>query len=123
MPRNGRKPLTPSVIADDKAALSGLRTLVDYAPQNPAVTKAKLDTLDASCAQMEEELRQLLVQVAALRDRVADVQYDRHDGVILLRQQIIAQYGKDSDAAQAVGLKKQSEYAKPTGRTKKPSTN
>jgi hypothetical protein len=39
-----------------------------------------------------------------------------------VKDQVIAQFGKDSNEVQAVGLKKKSEYSRPQRRAKKGDT-
>ena len=118
MPSLGRKGLSQIILDEDRAAISGLRTVSDYDPRNLDASLTQLEGDDTACDTAEEELRALLVRLAALRDKVRDLQYDRHDHVVLMREQVIGQYGSDSDAAQAVGLKKKSERKRPVRKAK-----
>lgn len=82
-----RDRLRETVIEEDDAALEGVKTIKDYSPHNPDVTT---DRLDAS-AKREHEF---------------------HDMIVVMREQVVAQKGKSSDEAVAVGLKKKSEYGR-----------
>jgi hypothetical protein len=55
-------------------------------------------------------------------DRMVAAQWARHNALLGAKQQVIAQYGDDSDEAQAVGLTKKSERAKPAARAKAAAT-
>ena len=52
----------------------------------------------------------------AARDNATASEWAFHNVVLGMKDQVVAQYGRDSNEAQAVGLKKKSEY-KSRGRT------
>ncbi len=50
----------------------------------------------------------------AARDEGVAVEVEYHNAILSSRAQVVAQFGKDSNEVRAVGLKKVSEYRKPT---------
>jgi len=54
------------------------------------------------------------------RDNAAAAEWEFHNAMLGVKDQIIAQFGKDSNQVQAIGLKKKSERKSP-GRAAKSS--
>jgi hypothetical protein len=52
----------------------------------------------------------------AARDAVAAAEWDFHNALLGVKDQVIAQFGADSDEIQALGLKKKSEHKGPAAR-------
>ncbi len=50
------------------------------------------------------------------RDEAVAAEVEYHNAILRSRDQVVAQFGKDSNEVQAVGLKKVSEYRKPKRR-------
>ena len=50
----------------------------------------------------------------------AAAEWEFHDTMLAVKEQVIAQFGKNSDQVQALGLKKKAEYKSPvrTGKSK-----
>ena len=105
-----RARLRVTVVADDETAILGLKTLTDYVPHNTDVTTAKLVAKQTERSSAYADELDLERKLAAARDRTAALEHEVHDGVVIMREQVVAQYGKSSDQAVAVGLKKKSEY-------------
>ena len=105
-----RARLRETVVVDDDTAIAGLKTITDYAPQNQDVTTAKVIAKQAERDAARARESNLELQLAAARDESAGLEHEVHDMVVIVREQVVAQKGKSSDAAVAVGLKKKSEY-------------
>jgi hypothetical protein len=106
--------LSPQVVNRDIDALHGLRTVSQYDTTRP---EASLDALQLAyqnmlAQQQVETERQLLSKAAADAARLAE--WDFHKAVLSMKEAVVGQFGSDSDAAQAVGLKKKSERKRPT---------
>jgi len=56
--------------------------------------------------------------LAAARDSVTAAEWCFHNLMLGVKDQVIAQYGKDSDQVQSLGLKKKSERKAPRRTTK-----
>lgn len=48
------------------------------------------------------------------RDTATTAERAFHNAMLVVKKQVSAQYGEDSDEVQAVGLKKKSEYKRPS---------
>jgi hypothetical protein len=57
--------------------------------------------------------------LATARDSSTAAEWEFHNFMLAVKEQIIAQFGKNSDQLQALGLKKKSEYKKPAARKAK----
>ena len=108
--------LDPAVLDLDRTALLSLLDMHDYAPLNPAYNHAALRSLDATLAQAQQEELRARNALAAARDAALVAANALHDAVLGAKAQVIAQYGSDSQAVQALGLKRKSERKRPTRR-------
>jgi hypothetical protein len=109
--------LKPALIQADRDAFAALQGVAGYAPANLAYAMTAITAAQASliAAQQAE------VQAAA-RDAAVAREWEFHDMMLGAKDQVIAQYGKDSDEVQALGLKKKSEYNRPKSRAPKQNT-
>jgi hypothetical protein len=100
----------------DRAAVLAIRTMADYTPVNPAYSAEALIALEQALLKAEQEELWLQNALAGARDTAAAAAWALHDGILGAKFQVIAQYGADSNAVQAVGLKKKSDRRRPTRR-------
>jgi len=107
-----------SQIQTDKDAFAALQAITAYAPANTAFTLAKINAAQASVASAQQAEAQAAAAAAAARDDAVARERDFHDLMQGAKSQVIAQFGPDSNEAQALGLKKKSEYKRPTRRAK-----
>lgn len=119
MAKNQSIRVRPTVLQADLSAHTALLAVSDYKPANTAYAKPAVDgKLTAmKAAQMAEVNAQNAL--AAARDAAAAAEWDFHNIMLGVKEQVIAQYGKDSDQVQALGLKKKSERKTPTTRKAK----
>jgi len=105
--------VAPSVLADDRVSLLALKSLNDYSPMNPSCTTDVLQASEIalSCAEEEEIIARRAYEVA--RERAIEAGQVFHNNILAAKSQVIAQYGADSPAVHAVGLKKKSERGHP----------
>ncbi len=112
------KALAPKILQADLDAYAALKNIGGYNPSNPAYDlahgKEAKDTMTAA----EDAAAQAKAAEKAARDNEVNAQWDFHDYIIGARQQVVAQFGDNSNEKQAVGLKKKSEYKSP--KKKKP---
>ncbi len=107
MAKQGR--LSPNTIESDVATQDAISEMTDFAPVNKAYEAAALDTLkqDMEAKQSAEAAAQRAALAA--RDDAADAERAYHEMIIAAKIAVKAQYGKDSNEVQAIGLKKASE--------------
>jgi hypothetical protein len=108
----------PALVQEDKDALAGLVVMAGYQPSNAAYALQKLQAAAAAMAAAQDDETQKAAAAKAARDDGAAKEWEFHNLVLGAKDQVIAQFGRDSNEAQAVGLKKKSERKKPT---RKPS--
>ena len=90
-----------------------------YAPANSAYSLVNLQTAQTAMNTAQATEVQKQGELDAARDAANTAEWAFHNKVLEAKNQVQAQYGSDSDQLQAIGLKKKSEYKKPT---KKPKT-
>ncbi len=118
MPNQTRR-LTPAQIQADRDAFAALQAVTGYAPANPAYAMTAITGAQASLASAQRAEAQAAAAAAAARDDAVAKEWEFHDLMLGVKDQIIAQFGKSSNEVQAVGLKKKSEYSRPKARAKK----
>jgi hypothetical protein len=110
--------ISPSFLTSDRQAHDALQSMADYTPANAAY---KLTTLTATRQNMEDKQRaetQAAAAAALARDEAVAAEWEFHNAILGAKEQVIAQYGKDSGNVQSLGLKRKSEYKAPTRKAK-----
>src|SRR5436305_14260375 len=90
----------------DQVAFNALQKIDGYAPSNPAHALQSLQTAfdEMRAAQTAED--QAAVAMATARDTAASKEWAVHNLMLGGKDQVKAQFGKDSNEVQALGLKK-----------------
>jgi hypothetical protein len=114
MAKDQSRRLVPSILAEDEAAFVALQSITNYSPSNPAYTLAAITEIRNRMQEKRTREAQAAIALAAARDDATAAEWEYHNAVLGSRDQVVAQFGKDSNEVQAVGLKKVSEYRKPT---------
>ena len=111
---NQNLPLPSATIAADRASLLALKRLNDYTPVNRALGTEVLNELEAQLRQAEEA--EILARKAldAARDARIAAGWELHNAMLGVKATVLGQYGANSDAVQSLGLKKKSDYRRPT---------
>ena len=110
MARDETKRVNPSVMESDKAAFAALQAITIYAPANPTYAPAAINTAHAALIAAQQAEVQTAAAAAAARDTAVAKEWEFHNLMLGAKDQVIAQYGRDSNEVQSVGLKKASEY-------------
>lgn len=110
MAKNQNKRLVPSTLADDEAAFNALLNVTGYTPANPAYTVTAITQAitDMRAAQAVED--QAVAALATARDLAIGKEWAVHNLMLGVKDQVKAQFGKDSTQVQELGLKRVSEY-------------
>jgi hypothetical protein len=108
--------LPQAILESDRASLVALKTLADYAPSNAAIGVEAVSALEARLRQAEEAELIASKALAAARDARTAAGWDLHNAMLSVKAAVIGQYGHNSDAVQAIGLKKKSDYRRPARR-------
>lgn len=114
MARNQSKRLPPLKLEADESGFAALQAIASYTPINPAYS---LEAVKAAHVELENLRRaeaQAQAVMAAARDGAVAKEWEFHNLMLGVKEQIIAQFGKDSNEVQALGLKRKSDYKPPT---------
>jgi hypothetical protein len=117
MAKNQTRRLRPSQIQANKDNFAALKAIGDYKPANPAYAVDIIGTKETELNSAQQLEVQNDAAAAASRDDAVAKEWEHHNLMLGARDQVVAQFGRDSNEAQAVGLKKKSEYKSP-GRKK-----
>jgi hypothetical protein len=96
-------------IAEDRKSLIGIRSLPDYAPRNEACTAPRLTALQQAMEAATETVIHIRQGLTTARDDEAATIRAFHEGILLAKTEVIAQYGADSGVVQLMGLKRKSD--------------
>lgn len=110
MANNRTKRLRPSVLQEDLDAYAALQAIADYTPANDGFKLTNGTTVKTAMEAKQADSVQKQAAADAARDDAVAAEWDFHDFVLGIKDQIKAQYGKDSNELQSLGLKKKSEY-------------
>ena len=117
MAKDQNRRVLASTLAEDVAAFNALQNITGYTPANPAyaVTAITQAINDMRAAQVVED--QAAAAFATARDQAVEKEWVVHNLVLGAKDQVKAQFGKDSLQLQELGLKRVSEY-----KTRKPKS-
>jgi hypothetical protein len=113
MGKNETRRLSPAVLADDREIFTNLQAIEDYHPANAAYTVAALTIIDNEEKSTGALEIQALAAYEAARDNHIAKQWAMHNGLLGAKDQVVAQFGINSNEAQSLGLKKKTEYKSP----------
>jgi CRP-like cAMP-binding protein len=109
MRNNSRENPSHTMIANARAVLRGIERLTDYAPANPSFSLAALQLLERSLSEAERRLEDLQHMLDLARNALVLARQAFYSAVQSAKQQVVAQYGDDSMAMEAIGLTRRSE--------------
>lgn len=119
MAKDQSKRVPPATLEADRNSVAALQAITNYQPANPAFSTEALAAALSALNNAQRAETQALAAAASARDVAAQKEREFHNLVLGMRVQVAAQFGRDSNEIQAVGLKKTSEY-KPRTRTSAP---
>ena len=107
---NQTKRLSQRDLSNDTAANDALKGVGGYAPVNPKYAVGNLKTLFDAMMEAKATETQADAAFRTARDKAVSAEWNFHNAVLGAKDQVKAQFGKDSNELQALGLKKASEY-------------
>jgi hypothetical protein len=113
MARNQSKRLPPVKIEADENGLAALEEIEGYTPINPAYALEAVRAVHVELKNFRASELRAAAEAARERDRAVAKEWEFHNLMLGVKEQIIAQFGKDSTQVQALGLKRKSEYKPP----------
>lgn len=113
MARNQNVRLKPVQLQADLDALTALNGFAVYTPSNTAYAKTAVAAKQTAMKAAQDAEIAAQNALATARDAAAAAEWEFHNTMLAVKEQVIAQFGKNSDQVQALGLKKKSEYKAP----------
>ena len=113
MAQDETKRLRPETLADDIAAYQAWQAIPGYQPNNPQLSA---ETVKANRAALEAaQLAEVQVKAAydAARDNAAKAEWDFHNLILGVKDQVASQFGRNANEYQALGMKKKTERKAP----------
>lgn len=120
MARDETKRVNPAVLEADKAAFAALQAITTYAPTNQVYSPMAIDLAHVALLDAQRAEAQMAAAAAAARDTAVASEWEFHNLMLGAKDQVVAQFGRNSNEVQSVGLKKVSEYKSRT-RTQPPT--
>ncbi|MFT4155909.1 hypothetical protein [Parafilimonas sp.] len=112
MAKNETKRLSPSNIAADQTIFSVLQGISTYQPSNAAYSIQEGENKLAALSQLQNTEAQATAALKSARDNTVTAEWDFHNYILGVKNQVMAQYGDSSNEIQSLGLKKKTEYNK-----------
>lgn len=118
MAKNQSKRLPPVKIEADESVFAALATIANYTPINPAYALEAVRSAHLELEHLRRTEAQAAVAATAARDCLVAKEWEFHNLMLGVKEQVIAQFGRDSGEVGALGLKRKSEYRLPGKRAK-----
>ena len=120
MAKNQTVRLSPKLVQKDKESLEVLRGMAGYSPSNTTYTLANAETSYSDMGKKQEDESKAVGTLKTERDNATAKEWDFHNFILNVKEQVKAQYGDDSNEYQSLGLKKKSERKSPKSKAKTP---
>lgn len=118
MAKNQNVRLSPIKLQADLDALTALNGFAVYTPANAAYAKTAVVAKQTAMKAAQDAEIAAQNALATARDAAAAAEWDFHNTMLGVKEQVIAQFGKNSDQVQSLGLKKKAEYKSPVRKGK-----
>ena len=113
---NQSRRLTPAVLSEDESGFSALQAMALYEPANQAYSLPAINSAHGLMESARTEEAQAAAALATARDNAVAKEWAFHNLMLGVKDQVMAQFGRDSNEVQALGLKKASERKAPQRR-------
>jgi hypothetical protein len=110
---NQTRRLTPAVLAEDEDGFAALQAMALYEPANHAYSLPAVAAAHGLLQSARTEETQAQVALDTARDNAVAREWEFHNLMLSVKDQVTAQFGRDSNEVQALGLKKASERKAP----------
>ena len=123
MAKNEHKRLAPGKLEADENGFIALTSIAGYAPINPSYTLAAAESVHKELQDLRNAATQAAQTAARARESAIAKEWEFHNLMLGVKEQVIAQFGKDSNEVQMLGLKKKSDYRPPKRKPKQSSAS
>lgn len=108
--------IKPEVLNADEASFAALQAMALYEPANHAYSLPTIGAAYGLLQSARTEEAQAVAALATARDNAVAREWEFHNLMLGAKDQVTAQFGRDSNEVQALGLKKASERKAPQRR-------
>jgi hypothetical protein len=115
--------LSPAQIEADRASFAALQAIQGYAPANAAYSVTAITAAQGNLSSAQTTESQAEAAAASARDTAVAREWEFHDLMLGAKDQVVAQYGRNSNEVQSLGLTKKEERKAPqrAKKTREPS--
>jgi heterodisulfide reductase subunit A-like polyferredoxin len=106
MAKSGTKRLGTKMLQESQDYLAALQAIPQYAPVNPRYAKHALTTAQSELNDAQRLEAEANAAAANAREDVVMKEWELHNLLLGARDQVCAQFGRDSNEAEAVGIKR-----------------
>ena len=117
MAKNQHKRLPPGKIEADENGFAALQTIKGYTPINSTYSLDAVRSAHEELRALRRDAAAAQAQAQAARESALAKEWEFHNLMLGVKEQVIAQFGKDSTEVEALGLKRKSDYKPPRRRS------
>lgn len=117
MAKNQHKRLPPGKVEADENGFAALQTINGYTPINSTYSLDAVRSAHEELRNMRRAAAAAQAQAQAARESAVAKEWEFHNLMLGVKEQVIAQFGKDSGEVEALGLKRKSDYKPPKRRS------
>jgi hypothetical protein len=117
MAKNQHKRLPPGKIEADENGFAALQTITGYTPINNTYSLDAVRSAHEELRALRRSAADAQAQAQAARESAVAKEWEFHNLMLGVKEQVIAQFGKDSGEVEALGLKRKSDYKPPKRRS------
>ena len=116
MAKNQHKRLPPGKIEADDNGFAALERIKGYTPINNTYSLEAVRSAHEELHGLRRAAAAAQARAQAARESAVAKEWEFHNLMLGVKEQVIAQFGKDSDEVEALGLKRKSDYKPPKRR-------
>ncbi len=117
MAKNQHKRLPPGKIEADENGFAALEQIQGYTPINNTYSLGAVRSAHEELRDLRHAAAAAQAEAQAARDSAVAKEWEFHNLMLGVKEQVIAQFGKDSTEVEALGLKRKSDYKPPKRRS------
>ncbi len=116
MAKDQSKRVSSKDLSSDIIVIDALSGIAEYDPHNSQYSVATIQSLYTTMIAAHVVETRADAALHAARDKAVTAEWGFHNAVLGSKDEVKAQFGKDSNELQSLGLKKASEYKRPAQR-------
>ncbi len=117
MAKNQHKRLPPGKIEADENGFAALQAIPGYTPVNSTYSLDAVRTAHEELRALRRAAAAAQAQAQTARESAVAKEWEFHNLMLGVKEQVIAQFGNDSGEVEALGLKRKSDYKPPKRRS------